>query len=342
MHGKYFFLLFVIITMFAFPVTGSLTKISAGAPVYVGEKNIDISSGLQGCRVLDWWAAGADMTDPPSKNVTIISSLDNSAIAHGYTISPQIYEGSEGTWYCEGKQPLRPVFEVVRPQISVRFWDIDNDKDISGMTVPLTANITYRIDTNLDQALQEKYRPEITPLDSFYTVTLTDPFGTALSSVYTGNFGNPGTKGILLEKKPFISNSPYFWKDGSAWDRTSRNIQGGFIYPEGTYTVTVNQNLNHMQEMYPGTSPEARAGMLDASATVTFIKPVTTPVRNVSGQVTVSYETVPSSPPATIPEATMLPDLTPAPQKTTYAPLPPMVILAALGIALTCAVWKKE
>lgn len=97
-----------------------------------------------------------------------------------------------------------------------------------------------------------------------------------------------------------------------------------------------------MQEMYPGISPEARAGMLDASATVTFFKPVTTPVQTVSGQDTVSYEPVTSSPPPTIAEATMLPTLTTAPQKTTYAPQPSWVILAALGIAMALAVWKRE
>ena len=107
MHGKYFFLAFVVILAVVSPAAGSLTKISAGAPVYIGEQNLDISSGLQGCHVIDWWANGTDTTAPPQKNVTIIKTLEDSDIAHSYTISPEIYSGYEGTWYCEGKKPLR-------------------------------------------------------------------------------------------------------------------------------------------------------------------------------------------------------------------------------------------
>jgi hypothetical protein len=346
MHGTYFFLVFAVIMVLASPAAGSLTKVVAGAPVYIGEQNLDISAGLQGCRIIDWWEAGADMNAPPSKNVTIIETLEKSEIAHGYTISPAIFSGSEGTWYCEGKRPLRAVFEVVRPRISVRFWDLDNDTDINGKTIPLTANITYRIDTNLDRALQVRYRPEITPLDSFYTVTLIDPYGTSLSTVYTGTLGKTDTKGILLEKKPFISASPYVWKDGNAWDRTSKNTQGDSLYPVGTYTITVNQDLNHMREMYPGTTPADRAGLLEASATVIFIKPVSTPVQTVSEPTQVSLSTgtpsLPGSPSATLTEATIPSNRTTAPRNTTYAPLPLWVVPAALGIALACTVRQRK
>jgi hypothetical protein len=191
-----------------------------------------------------------------------------------------------------------------------------------------------------------RYRPEITPLDSFYTVTLIDPYGTSLSTVYTGSLGKTDTKGILLEKKPFISASPYVWKDGNAWDRTSKNTQGDSLYPVGTYTITVNQDLNHMREMYPGTTPADRAGLLEASATVIFIKPVSTPVQTVSEPTQVSLSTgtpsLPGSPSATLTEATIPSNRTTAPRNTTYAPLPLWVVPAALGIALACTVRQRK
>ena len=82
-----------------------------------------------------------------------------------------------------GKSPSVPVFEVLKPQLSVRFWDLENDADVTGKTIPVTANITFRIDTNLDKALQLRYRPDMTSLDSFYTVSLMIP-GTKCSLPY--------------------------------------------------------------------------------------------------------------------------------------------------------------
>jgi len=346
MHGKYFFLVFAIFMILVSPAAGSLTKISAGAPVYTGEQNLDISAGLQGCRAIDWWEAGADTNAPPQQNVTIIKTLEDSDIAFSYTIKPEIYSGYEGTWYCEGKRPLRAVFEVRKPQLQVRFWDLDKDEDVTGKTIPVTANITFRIDTNLDTALQLRYRPEMLLLDSFYTISLADPGGKVLSSVYTGSYGKTDSHGILLEKKPIISASPYIWRDGNAWDRTSRNIQGESIYPPGTYSVTVNQNLNKMQEMWGNTTPEERTGVFDSSATVTFIKPASTPVPTVSAPAKVSSSTATTSPlrtpSATLTAVTMPPTRTTVPTKTTYAPLSLWVVLAALGMGLTCAVRQRK
>jgi hypothetical protein len=345
MHGNYFFIACVVITVLASPAAGSLTKISAGAPVYLGEQNLDISAGLQGCRVIDWWEAGADTSAPHQKNVTIIRTLEDSNIAFRYTIDPDIYAGYEGMWYCEGVRPLRPVFEVFRPELSVRFWDLDSDADVSGTTIPVTANITYRIDTNLDKALQSRYRPEMTSLDSFYTVSLSDPGNNVLSLIYTGSYGRPGSQGLVFEKNPVISVSPYFWKDGSAWDRTSKNIQGDLIYPLGTYTLSVNQDLSHMQEMYADSRPEERQGMLDASADVTFFKPATTPVPATSppapGTLTPTVTSLPGSP-APSPSATVVPARTTTLVKTTYSPLPPWVSLAALGLALAYMIRLKR
>src|SRR5512145_2242580 len=93
MHGKYFFLAFAIIMVLASPVAGSLTKITAGAPVYIGEQNLDIAAGLQGCRVIEWYEAGADTSGPSQKNVTIIKTLEDSDIAFSYTIRPEIFSG---------------------------------------------------------------------------------------------------------------------------------------------------------------------------------------------------------------------------------------------------------
>jgi len=344
MHGNYFFLAFIVIMVLATPAAGSITKIVAGAPVYPGEQNLDISSGLQGCRNLDWWAPGADTNAPPQKNVTIIKTLDDSNIAFSYTISPEIYSDYEGNWYCEGQRPLRAVFNITRPRLTVRFWDLDHDQDVTGQVIPRNANITYRIDTNLDAALQLKYRPDATSLDSFYTVSLADPSGTSLQSVYTGSYGKTDTVALLFDKNPVITTSPFYWKDGRLWDRTSKNIQGDDIYPPGTYTVTVTQNLNRMAQRYGGLTSDEKEGLLTSTASVTFAKEETVPSAASTASATItsaaSTTTAPAQPVASSlapTSAPVQPMQTKVPLKTTYSPLPLWPVLMALGILVACA-----
>ena len=346
MHAKYFFLAVVVLMAAISPAAGSLTKISAGAPVYIGEKDLNIAAGLQGCRAIAWWPDGSDTDAPPQKNVTIIKTLEDSDIAFSYTIDPAIYAGYTGPWYCENKKPLRIVFDVVQPQVSIRFWDLDNNEDVTGKTVPLNANITYRVDTNLDEALQYKYRPEVTPLDSFFTINLIDPSGMVLHNMYSGSYGKSDTLIVPFENHPFISVSPFFWKEGSAWDRTSRNIQGDFLYSVGTYAITVDQNLNHMQEMYTNAAVDDRTGVLNASATITFIKPESTPLQTVTATQTIPSGTVTTpaagTPGSTPTYATLPGSRTTVPTKTTYAPLPFWLVLSSLGIAFASAPWLRR
>jgi hypothetical protein len=346
MYGKYFFIILAVIMFLATPVAGSLTKVAAGAPVYIGEQNLNIAAGLQGCRVIEWYEPGADTTGPAQKNVTIIKTLEDSDIAFSYTIKPEIYSGYEGNWYCEGKRPLRPVFEIRRPNLSIRFWDLDRDADVTGQTVPLNANITYRIDTNLDAALQLKYRPQMTSLDSFYTLSLKDPSNKPYSSVYTGSSGKAETKGILIEKNPVISFSPFYWKDGRAWDRMSRNAQGEFTYPPGTYSVEIKQNLNRMDALYMDLYTDERIGLLQASASVTFVKPESTAAQITSETVKVPSVVVTTkstgTPAPTLTESATTLSLTTVPAKTTYSPLPFWVVLGALGTALICAARQRK
>jgi hypothetical protein len=337
MHEKYFFLALVVFMAVSSPAAGSLTKIAAGAPVYIGEQNLDISSGLQACHVIGWWPAGGDLTAPPSKTVTVIPTVEDFGNAFSYTINPDIFSGYPGTWYCVDKKPIRAVFELREPQLVIHVWDLDSNKDITGKTVPLTANITYRIETNLDAALQYANRPGMTPADSFFSVNLTDPRGQALYSVYSGSYGKSDTQILSFEDHPFISSSPFDWKDGNKWNRLSRNAQGEYIYPTGTYTFTVTQNLNRMQEIYAGSSLEGQDGHLDSTAAVTFSPAEPAPVQTLT--VTPEGSRVPTTgslyvtmPPLTssTPVLTATAD---TPVRTTYSPEPLWVAAAGLAIA---------
>lgn len=344
MHEKYFFLALVVIMAVSSPVSASLSKIAAGSPVYLGEQNLDISSGLAGCHVIGWWPAGSDLAASPAKTVTVIPSVEESGIAFSYTIEPAIFSGYSGTWYCVDKKPIRAVFELREPQLVIRVWDLDNNKDISGKTVPLTANVTYRIETNMDAALQYLNRPRITPADSFFSVNLTNPRGKELFSVYTGSYGKSDTKILSFDNHPFISSSPFDWKDGGKWNRLSRNAQGDYLYPPGTYTFTVTQNLNRMQERYPGSSPEERDRHLESTASVTFSDAASAPEPVITGTSSGSPVTTTESLQGTTPPITSSPSTyttTEIPERTTYSPLSPWILAAGLAVAFICAARLK-
>ncbi len=330
MQGKYFFITFCVIFLLITPAAASLNKIAAGSPVFIGENNVDISSALNGCRIIAWQQNGTSTGNSPVKNLTLFELNTASEIIYHYNISPEVFTGFTGTWYCEDKMPHDSVLDVRDPQISIKVWDLDQNKDVTGQTIPRATNITYRIDTNLYPALNYLNRPNANPSDSFFTVKLTDPLGKNVPNIYTGSYGKADTVILPFESTPYISSTPYFWKNGNAWDHAARNIQGDPVYPPGTYTFTLTQNLDRMQESYPATE-----GKTTSSATVTFLapEPLTVSTTSVTVAATLPEVTISSAATPVTATSTVMPTSSPVPKKTTYAPLPGWIALLGVGIA---------
>ena len=330
MQRKYCVIAFMVFFICAAPVAASTAKITAGAPVYIGESNLDISKALNGCHRIGWWQNGTDPSAPPGKNLTLYEINTQSDKIYHYNISPEIFIGYSGTWYCVDKSPV-VVFEVLEPQIDIKVWDQDLNQDVSGKSVPISANITYRVDTNLYKALNPLYRPDVNPSDSFFSVSLIDSYGQSISNIFTGSAGNAKTPIISFDNQPFIDKSPYFWKNGEDWNRSARNANGELLYPAGTYTFGINQNLNHMKEIYTNSGITDLDGKITQKNTITFVaenKPLTTP-----------HVTQPAL--TTIPDITSIPSMTDSPvstsvpiaKKTTYTPLSAWVPLLGVVIA---------
>jgi hypothetical protein len=219
------------------------------------------------------------------------------------------------------------VFEVFEPQLDFKIWDLDHNQDVSGKTVSVVTNITYRVDTNLNQALQPLNRPEINPSDSFFTVELTDSYGQRISNLFTGSAGNSQTVILPFDEKPFFTESPFYWKNGKDWNRSARNAKGEPLYPEGTYTFTISQNLNYMQETYRSSGITDLEGKITQTKTITFVKetsPPATPITTQPLQTTVPGVTISASTTAPIPT---VPTSSPIAKKTTYTPLPEWITL---------------
>jgi hypothetical protein len=330
MQRKYGVTAFMIILICAAPVAASTAKITSGAPVFIGESNVDISRALNGCHTIGWWQNGTGTSAPPEKNLTLYEINTQSDKIYHYNISPEVFAGYSGTWYCVDKSPV-VVFRVLEPQIDIKVWDQDLNQDVSGKSVPISANITYRVDTNLYQAFNPLFRPDVTPSDSFFSVSLIDPYGQSISNIFTGSAGNAQTPILFFDKRPFIDKSPYFWKDGEDWNRSARNAYGELLYPAGTYTFLISQNLNHMKESYTNSGTLDPEGKITQKNTITFVAD------------TKPLATLPITQPllTTIPDTTSLPPMTATPvftsapiaKKTTYTPLPGWVALFGVVMA---------
>jgi hypothetical protein len=350
MQRKYCVLILVVIFLCSAPVAGSLSQIAPGAPVYIGENNLDISRALKGCHTIAWWKNGTDTSAPPAKNITLVDARSMSEappeIIYHYNISPGIFSSYKGKWYCEDIKPLFVVFEVVEPTFNVSVWDLDHNEDVSGKSVPVSTNITYRIDTNMFLALKPLYRPDVTPTDSFFTVSLTNPLGEGVGNIYTGSYGVKNTQIYSFDNHPFITESPYFWKNGKDWNRTARSKIGEPIYPAGTYTFFVSQNLNNMKDSYKDRNTTGTIGKINQTATVTFLK-VNTSVVSLTSTPTSAQTLITTQPVTTTeisytPAETVLPTSSPVPIKTTYSPLPEWIALLGIVVAGLVVITKKR
>ena len=342
MQGKYLFITFCVIFLLIAPAAASLNKIAAGSPVFIGEKNVDISSTLNGCRIIGWWQNGTSPSGSSAKNVTLFELNSISENIYKLDFSPEIFAGYTGTWYCEDKQPHFPVFDLRNPSITLKVWDMDKDQDITGMTIPRASNITYRIDTNLYPALNYFNRPNSNPSDSFFTVKLTDPLKRNVPNIYTGSYGLANTIILPFDNNPYITSSPYFWQNGNRWDHAARNIQGDMIYPPGTYSFTVIQNLNNMQESYGTAGVNESTGKTSSSATVTFLAPEPLIVTTSSVTVATTLPEVTSSAPATTVTTKIIQTSSTVAKKTTYTPLPAWIALLGIGIVGFLAIVRRN
>lgn len=351
MQGKYILPVLIFLLILLHPAAASTNQIVAGAPVFIGETNIDLTKALDNCRIIGWWPEGSAREFPAAKNITLRPLNEVSSVMSKYTFSPAQYHNYTGTWYCEERQPFKPVFIVKEPEVKIRAWDVANDTDVSGTTVASSANVTYRIDTNLDSVLQVKYRPDINPADGFWTVTLTDPSGRKITNIYTGSYGAKETVILTLDSSPYITATPYywnFWKTGGTWNRASRNTQGELVYSPGTYTFTVSQNLHNMQDTFRVAGIADTDGRLTSSASVTFaqaVVPVASKTPAPAPEDTPAVEITTVAPDATMPvqpSATTIPRTTAVPVKTTYQPLPAWIALAGIGIAAAAVACRRR
>ncbi|MBP7034597.1 MAG: hypothetical protein BWY45_00989 [Euryarchaeota archaeon ADurb.Bin294] len=320
----------LMILFCASQASGDLRTISPGGTVFLGEEGLDISAtGVMNGGQIGWWAPGSSRSSDPTELMTV-SSPDS------FYVSPSAFSGKEGLWYSwpEGS----PVFQVKRPQVSVRVYDETADFDATGKWIPRGDAVSFRISSNVYEA-NSRGGP-----DGQVDIVLTSPEGAKYSSV-SGPSGSFSLSGIPLTSS--LTSTGPVWNTGGV--------------TVGTWTVQAELSMNRIKDNMPDTgagisSPvevliqninplikapvaiEIRTPEPDITPMVTqttlpaYSAPVTkpiTPVQTVETQVQIPAPTFTHVPPPTY---TTVQTIEPTPEKTPESTPVPEPTKAPLGI----------
>ena len=135
-----------------------------------------------------------------------------------------------------------------------------------------------------------------------------------IPQIFTGNVGDPTTRIIPFASAPIITSSPYIWKTALRGTRNAKSTDGSRVYPTGTYTFAVTQDLNGMSSSYRGDA--ATGTVISGNKTVTFIADTFTssptmlpsPTTPVETAAATAGTTTPSQQLTTQPTATVIPE----------------------------------
>ncbi|MFA5414895.1 MAG: DUF3821 domain-containing protein [Methanoregula sp.] len=209
------------------PVSATITQISQGNTVFLGEDGLDVTNAMGPDSQIGWWASGADILhSAPSGNVPITSKTQ-------FSVTPTLFGSQLGTWYridAAGKVN-GTAFIVADPSLLLRVEDTSVNVDVSqNKWVYRGDEIGFRIETNLNAIAQRPGAPA-----ALITIKVQPPAG----GTYSALVNNAGVH--MIENIP-VSTSPF--TTGPWWDT------GNSIYAPGTYTIWAECNVNHMKDNY--------------------------------------------------------------------------------------------
>jgi len=327
-------------------VHADLKTIGPGGTVFLGEEGLDISAtGVMDGGQIGWWAPGSSRSSDPTELMTV-SSPDS------FYVSPSAFSGKEGLWYSwpEGS----PIFQVKRPQVSVRAYDETADFDATGKWVPRGDAVSFRISSNVYEA-NSRGGP-----DGQVDIVLTSPEGAKYSSV-SGPSGSFSLSGIPLTSS--LTSTGPVWSTGGVtvgtWkvqaelsmNRIKDNMPetgAGISAPVDILIQNVNPLIKSPVAIEIGTPEPDRTPIVTQTTVPAYSAPVTKPPTPVQTMQTLMQTPVPTSTPVPTPTYTLVQTMEPTPVKTpesTPVPEPtksPLSIISIIGAGLVLMVLRRS
>jgi PGF-CTERM protein len=248
-------------------------NILQGGTVYVGEQGLNIlpavisansaNTGKPFSTKVGWWASAAVVTTTaPTKQIDMATRAGPGLL----TVSPADFVGYTGNWYLlntDGTVATAAglpivVFAAADPSLDIRIWDVNQGTDVTGASVPQGELISFRVDTNLYQALTPTGRFPVQnnpKTDGYIDFKVKDESGAIRNKLLDAN--TPAIANSITGQN--VTTSGWFWGSDPAaanvpglinWSTGALDTNGQPAYPTGTYTIWAESLLNNMKANY--------------------------------------------------------------------------------------------
>jgi hypothetical protein len=226
--------------------------------VFIGEQGLDVSAVVTQATVA-WFASGTNPnTDAPNYQVSVGNPAQ-------FYVSPADFVGRTGNWYNWNGANQGVAFNVVDPNLDIKVWDNNANKDVTGKSVVSGSYLNFRVETNTySVASRQGYNPAT---DGFVTIKVKTADGATYTALWQSQ-----TVSIPLTKQT-VDTSLWTWvavSPTTGWNTAVVDSAGSKQYKAGTYTVSAELSLNSIKDNY-----KAPDGSDYTGKTVTALKTVT-------------------------------------------------------------------
>jgi hypothetical protein len=270
------------------------TLTSMGGTVYIGEQQLDISSAVAPGSQIGWWASPANVgTTSPTTTLLVMTPTN-------FSVSPGTFLPYTGNWYPVvggvGNTANGPVFTVVDPSLAVDIWDLNTATTVTGGNITQGDYLAFRINSNLDQALNPAYRAQSLISTDYGNVDI--KVKSASGNTYIALFNGMGLSTTPLTQQN-VSSPLWYWgtTDGNVpssanaapnWSTGAVDASSNNAYPAGVYTVIAQSRLNGMYDNYLNGGATYTGKTVSQTATVRIVaaKPTVTSISPALGPLT--------------------------------------------------------
>ena len=248
----------VALAMLILPASAAVNQIAQGGDVFIGEEGLDVTAAVGNFTQIAWFASG---TTPATDTPNYIVAVGNAA---SFYVAPADFVGRTGNWYNWNGANAGVAFNVVDPNIDIKIWDQNANKDVTGKQVPAGNVENFRVETNTYSVIN---RPSYAG-EGFVNIKVKTADGATYTALET-----PANVMKTLTGQA-ITQSLWYWavpagNTSVGWDTAATDDAGSRLYKAGTYTVSAELNLNKIKDNY-----KAPDGTDYSGKTVTALKTI--------------------------------------------------------------------
>ncbi|MCK9580124.1 MAG: DUF3821 domain-containing protein [Methanoregula sp.] len=258
--------LFVLMAVMPVSAVVNGTAINATATVYIGEEGLNVTHALNQANGVDtvstidgapaltsigWWASAAQLySTSPTKTI----DLGTGSRYMTFQVTKAEFVGYTGNWYllaANGSTPATTnalVFAVADPSLDIKIWDVLQNSDITGKSVPQGTQIRFQIETNMNSATDGAKRNNVIAYSSS---------NATVSAIGNGNFAIDSTGRWSNTTVDLVNNVTYTnttqWGGYTTWGAAvntltrsyyyNANINGTWVFSDvGITTVATETN----------------------------------------------------------------------------------------------------